>query len=136
METEPSEQKFKRSSKRKATQEEASNSGEDGQLSEEVQQPVVRTVKKPRIPSRSDEDDTDSEGTQTKVLKNSEGEMYVDLGKKKRVSVRSFKGNTLVDIREYYGADGDEKPGKKGISLTVEQWKTLVQASKTISDLL
>lgn len=67
---------------------------------------------------------------------NGEGEMYVDLGKKKRV--RSFKGkpsfssldvliahlvkgNTLVDIREHYGADGEEKPGKKGISFTVEQ---------------
>ena len=69
---------------------------------------------------------------------NSEGERYLDLGKKKRVTVRSFKGKpplshdgvliahlvkgmTLVDIREYYGTDGDEKPGKKGISLTVEQ---------------
>ncbi|KAI0280983.1 transcriptional Coactivator p15-domain-containing protein, partial [Russula aff. rugulosa BPL654] len=48
-----------------------------------------------------------------KLQTNSEGEMYLDLGRKKRVTVRSFKGNTLVDIREYYGADGEEKPGKK-----------------------
>ena len=49
------------------------------------------------------------------------GEQYVDLGKKKRATVRSFKGVVLLDIREYYGADDQEKPGKKGISLTLEQ---------------
>lgn len=32
----------------------------------------------------------------------SEGDKYVDLGKKKRATVRSFKGNTFVDIREFY----------------------------------
>jgi hypothetical protein len=52
---------------------------------------------------------------------NSEGEKYIDLGKKKRATVRSFKGTLLLDIREYYGADGQEKPGKKGISLTLDQ---------------
>jgi len=51
----------------------------------------------------------------------SDGDKYIELGKKKRATVRSFKGTPLVDIREFYGADGDEKPGKKGISLTMEQ---------------
>lgn len=52
---------------------------------------------------------------------NSEGEKYVDLGKKKRATVRSFKSIPLLDIREFYGTDGQEKPGKKGISLTLDQ---------------
>ena len=49
------------------------------------------------------------------------GEKYIDLGKKKRAAVREFKGNVFLDIREYYGADDEEKPGKKGISLTLDQ---------------
>ena len=52
---------------------------------------------------------------------NAEGDKYIDLGKKRRAVVRSFKGMSLLDIREYYGPEGDEKPGKKGISLQLEQ---------------
>jgi hypothetical protein len=52
---------------------------------------------------------------------NSEGDKYIDLGKKRRAVVRSFKGTALLDIREYYGTEGEEKPGKKGISLQLEQ---------------
>ncbi|KAF5322563.1 hypothetical protein D9619_001778 [Psilocybe cf. subviscida] len=75
-----------------------------------------------------------AEGGKVKV--NTEGDKYIDLGKKKRAVVRSFKGMALIDIREYYGADGDEKPGKKGISLTPEQWNSLKESSSEIDALL
>ena len=53
----------------------------------------------------------------------------VALAPNKRVTVRKWNDATLVDIREYYqiGGEGPYKPGKKGISLSVEQW------SKTLS---
>ena len=37
------------------------------------------------------------------------------LTNKRKVSVRQFKGKTMVDIREYYeDSNGDIKPGRKG----------------------
>ena len=49
------------------------------------------------------------------------------LGKNKWVTVREFKGQIIVDIREYYVdiKTMDTKPGKKGISLNVKQFKKL-----------
>jgi len=48
----------------------------------------------PRISSPSDGSDAHPEDDKLKLQKNSEGERYVDLGKKKRVTVRSFKGKS------------------------------------------
>nr|BAN21015.1 RNA polymerase II transcriptional coactivator [Riptortus pedestris] len=45
---------------------------------------------------------------------------------KRFVKVREFKGKVMVDIREYYDAGGEMKPGKKGICLSVQQWRKLV----------
>jgi len=96
-----------------------------------------KTVKKPK-PTLADDEDSDKEpdDARNKLRHNDAGESYVDLGKKRRVTVRDFKGSTLIDIREFYGSEGDEKPGKKGISLSVEQWKSLVEASEAINSLL
>ncbi|KAJ3855491.1 transcriptional Coactivator p15-domain-containing protein, partial [Lentinula lateritia] len=65
-----------------------------------------------------------------------EGDKYIDLGKKKRATVRSFKGSTFVDIREFYG-DTEEsmKPGKKGISLAPDQWEVLRSSASAIDEL-
>lgn len=60
----------------------------------------------------------------------------------------------LIDIREYFGSGNDQKPGKKGISLKLEevsqmpcdayynnangspQWRTLKQNTEAIDEML
>ncbi|THH06600.1 hypothetical protein EW145_g3975 [Phellinidium pouzarii] len=73
-----------------------------------------------------------SSGPKQKVQINAEGEKFVDLGKKRRATVRSFKSQLMVDIREFYGSEDDLKPGKKGISLSIEQWEELKTNIATI----
>jgi hypothetical protein len=101
----------------------------DGEAEGSLPKKKPKTVKKPKVTSDS------PDGEDIVVHSTSEGDKYIDLGKKKRATVRTFKGNTLLDIREFYGADGDEKPGKKGISLSIEQWQALKHSTTTIDAL-
>ncbi|KAK2750676.1 hypothetical protein FQN57_002749 [Myotisia sp. PD_48] len=50
------------------------------------------------------------------------GDMYWEISRLRRVTVSTFKGRVMVHIREFYEKDGQELPGKKGISLTLEQF--------------
>ncbi|KAL8645267.1 MAG: hypothetical protein Q9210_006806, partial [Variospora velana] len=50
------------------------------------------------------------------------------LSNNRRITISDFKGKTMVDIREYYEdkSTGEMMPGKKGISLPVAQFQSLV----------
>ncbi|KAL8126501.1 RNA polymerase II transcriptional coactivator KIWI-like [Apium graveolens] len=55
-----------------------------------------------------------------------ESVVVCEIAHNKRVSVRSFNGKVMVDIRETYVNDAGEKcPGKKGITLPLDQWNIL-----------
>lgn len=62
-------------------------------------------------------------------------EHKIQLSELRFAEVSKFKGKTYVNIREFY-KDKDDliKPGKKGISLTLDQWKTLMENSEKIND--
>ncbi|KAF7321361.1 RNA polymerase II transcriptional coactivator [Mycena kentingensis (nom. inval.)] len=125
----------------KKEQEESAPKSRSSKKSEEgdEEEAAPRTVKKPHF--------SDSEDDTPEVKTNDTGEKYIELGTKghKRVTVRSFKGSTLIDIREFYvdkarpivqhmlttdqptrlQATDEIKPGKKGIALSVEQYNAL-----------
>ncbi|XP_044727521.1 RNA polymerase II transcriptional coactivator [Chrysoperla carnea] len=56
---------------------------------------------------------------------NSEEDLSWPIDKRRFVKLREFNRKWMVDIREYYDADGDLKPGKKGIALSIPQWQKL-----------
>ncbi|GAB2218602.1 hypothetical protein Droror1_Dr00001828 [Drosera rotundifolia] len=51
--------------------------------------------------------------------------LVCEISKNRRVAVRNWNGKIMVDIREFYVKDGKQMPGKKGISLTMDQWNIL-----------
>ena len=55
-----------------------------------------------------------------------------------KFQVRQFKGKTYIDIREYYvdKSTMETKPGKKGISMNVEQYCKLKDILSEIDDKL
>lgn len=84
-----------------------------------TEQPL--TIKKPKIGSSDSQSPTGSKkksnhDNDVEVFSSSEGEQYVQLGQKKRVTVREFKG-------------------KKGICLNQEQWACLKKSIDTIDSL-
>mmetsp|Transcript_10142 Transcript_10142/g.15221 ORF Transcript_10142/g.15221 Transcript_10142/m.15221 type:complete len:188 (-) Transcript_10142:381-944(-) len=56
---------------------------------------------------------------------NDQGETYFDLAPDRRFTVCKWRGNVRLDIREFYEKNGKMLPGKKGLSLTMEQFNII-----------
>ncbi|GMI67175.1 hypothetical protein like AT5G09250 [Hibiscus trionum] len=59
-----------------------------------------------------------------------------EISKNRRVTVRNWNGKIWVDIREFYVKDGKQMPGKKGISLSLDQWNVLRDHAEEIDKAL
>ncbi|XP_017068478.1 RNA polymerase II transcriptional coactivator [Drosophila eugracilis] len=51
----------------------------------------------------------------------------------RQVRINEFRGRKMVDIREYYEKNGENLPGKKGISLSIKQWKKLLEVAEEVT---
>lgn len=60
--------------------------------------------------------------------------MICDLGRNRQVRINEFKGRRYLDIREFYldKSSGDHKPGKKGITLMLDEFNKLVDNADAI----
>lgn len=76
----------------------------------------------------SDGDSDDHAPSKKSSMKDSDDPdniIVCEISRNRRVSVRNWQGKVQVDIREFYVKDGKQMPGKKGISLTMDQWNVL-----------
>ena len=67
-----------------------------------------------------------SQSNSNQAQEDADGNTFWEISKSRRVVISEFKGKKMVSIREYYQKDGKDLPGKKGITMTIEQYSTLM----------
>ncbi|KAG5245103.1 RNA polymerase II transcriptional coactivator KIWI family protein [Salix suchowensis] len=107
-----------RGGKRAAAAREEEEGGADDNFAQ--QQPPAKKYAKPDNSSSDNSDDI----------------VVCEIGRNRRVTVRNWRGKINVDIREFYPKDGNLLPGKKGITLSMEQWNMLRDNAEEIDKAL
>eukprot|EP00823_Brevimastigomonas_motovehiculus_P008770 TRINITY_DN8177_c0_g1_i1.p1 TRINITY_DN8177_c0_g1~~TRINITY_DN8177_c0_g1_i1.p1 ORF type:complete len:135 (+),score=45.09 TRINITY_DN8177_c0_g1_i1:33-407(+) len=111
-------------------------------MSDEEDLPLVKEKKEPKKESKKRKEEPEEKKGKKKVKtasKDEEKGKSFSIGNKRKVSVRTWKGRVQIDIREFYEKNDEELPGKKGISLSLEQFKklqaTMPQIEKAITEM-
>ncbi|KAF3491136.1 uncharacterized protein GIQ15_00653 [Arthroderma uncinatum] len=86
----------------------------------------ARTAKPSADAGKSDSSAQVSSALDRTPKTDSNGDPYWEISRQRRVTISTFRGRVLVNVREYYEKDGQDLPGKKGISMTLEQFNSLV----------
>lgn len=110
-----------------STSEEDSASG-SGSDSPKPKKKKVEAPKKPEAKPEKPSKETKAKGggsSSSKAETGPNGELMFPLARMRYATVSEFRGKKLVSIREYYEKDGALLPGRKGISLSIDQWNTL-----------
>ncbi|KAK4144296.1 transcriptional Coactivator p15-domain-containing protein [Dichotomopilus funicola] len=95
----------------------------------DAEQPLPQTAKRSKNEKKVKKEL--SQGT------DGDGNPYWEIGNTRRISTAQFKGMSLINIREYYTTpDGEVRPGKKGISLTLDQYSALLKAIPEVNEKL
>ena len=84
---------------------------------------------------RPDEDlsaDEEAKETYYEAGRDKEGNAMFDLSSRKKVFIKTFKGQKMVDIRETYEKAGEMMFSAKGVCLTLDAWKTLKELIPSI----
>ncbi|KAF4551364.1 RNA polymerase II transcriptional coactivator-like protein [Elsinoe fawcettii] len=87
-------------------------------------------------PAKREKKSKSSSSAPGTVQRGDDGELYWELSTNRRVSITSFKGKSMINIREYYEKDGKNLPGKKGIALPMEQYETLLSLLPQVEEVL
>ncbi|ALO60291.1 hypothetical protein CNA01205 [Cryptococcus deneoformans JEC21] len=118
---------------KRAVSDEASDEASDESREEK---PAI--ISEPKAKKAKASELTESSGEGAEIEKNDDGEEFFKLSEYRRLTVRTFKGKTLVDIREMYKdkSSGALKPGSKGISLTAEQWEILRNNIQNVDEMV
>ncbi|KAH9520424.1 Transcriptional coactivator [Bulinus truncatus] len=104
-----------------------SESADSDEPKSKKKKPAAKSVKETKV---------DKKEETAGPTKNSSGEFMFQISKMRFATVSEFRGKAMVSIREYYEKDGDLRPGKKGISLSVDQWQALKEKIPEIDECL
>mmetsp|Transcript_10408 Transcript_10408/g.12644 ORF Transcript_10408/g.12644 Transcript_10408/m.12644 type:complete len:112 (+) Transcript_10408:74-409(+) len=98
--------------------------------------PAVSDNKKRKSEAAEESGIEGNEGKKGKEGVKTDDGIAWDLGGDKFLRVKEFKGKTFVDIREFYEdkSSGEKKPGKKGIMLNAQQWKSIMESLDQINE--